>query len=76
MSTFSFSFLAALGAYLLAVLVASVVTAWKAEWKLLPALPAVFCCYHFGYGYGFLRGVWDFIIRRRRSQASFERLTR
>ena len=76
LSAFSFSFLAALGAYLLAVLVASVVTAAKTEWELLPVLPLVFGCYHFGYGFGFLRGVWDFIIRRRRSRASFKRLTR
>jgi len=75
-SAFSVSFVAALGSYLLAMLVASVVAAAKTEWKLLPMLPLVFCCYHFGYGFGFLRGVWDFIIRRRRSPASFQQLTR
>jgi hypothetical protein len=56
--------------------VASVVTAAKTEWKLLPALPAVFCCYHFGYGFGFLRGILDFVILRRGASVSFTKLTR
>jgi len=63
-------------AYGAAVLAASVVTARKTEWKLLPLLPLVFPCYHLGYGYGFLRGVWDFLIRRLRPQANFSALTR
>jgi len=37
----------------LCVACASVVTAAKTEWKLLPVLPLVFGCYHFGYGFGF-----------------------
>jgi glycosyltransferase involved in cell wall biosynthesis len=80
---FRFSFLLAascftglLSVYALAVLAASVHTAPKSEWKLLPVLPAVFACYHFGYGYGFLRGVWDFLVRRRRSNLTFAQLTR
>jgi branched-subunit amino acid ABC-type transport system permease component len=75
-SAFSFSFLAALGAYLFAVFVASVVTAAKTEWKLFWILPLVFPCYHFGYGYGFLRGVWDFVIRRNAHEEWAARLTR
>ena len=75
-SAFSFSFLAALGTYALAVLVASVHTAARTEWKLLPVLPIVFPCYHWGYGFGFLRGVLDFVIRRRRASPSFTKLTR
>ena len=75
-STFSFSFLAALAAYALCVLVASVVTAAKTEWKLLPVLPLVFGCYHFGYGFGFLRGILDFVILRRGASVSFTKLTR
>jgi hypothetical protein len=53
------------GTYLLCTLAASVVTATSTEVKLLPVLPVVFACFHLGYGYGFLRGVWDFVIRRR-----------
>jgi succinoglycan biosynthesis protein ExoA len=72
----TFSFLLICSAYLLAVLVASVVTAAKTEWKLLPVLPLVFGCYHFGYGFGFLRGILDFIILRRGASVSFTKLTR
>ena len=43
---------------------------------LLPALPLVFWCYHFGYGYGFLRGLWDFVLFRRRPGDTFTALTR
>jgi hypothetical protein len=53
------------GAYLACTLAASMATASATEWRLLPALPATFACFHLGYGYGFLRGVWDFVIRRR-----------
>ncbi len=42
----------------------------------LPVLPAVFACYHFGYGYGFLRGLIDFGLARRTPAAQFSRLTR
>ena len=50
-------------AYLTAVLVASILAATKTHWKLLPVLPAVFCCYHFSYGFGFVGGIWRFVIR-------------
>jgi glycosyltransferase involved in cell wall biosynthesis len=72
----TFSFLLICSAYLLAVFVASVVTAAKTEWKLFWILPLVFPCYHFGYGYGFLRGVWDFVIRRNAHEEWAARLTR
>ena len=65
-----------LALYALCVFFASVLTAAQTEWKLLPVLPLVFCCYHFGYGYGFLHGVWDFVICRRGPQNGFQRLTR
>ncbi len=64
-----------LGLYLLAILVASLATAARSGWALLPALPAVFACYHLGYGAGFLGGVWDFVILRRRA-GRFVTLTR
>ncbi|HYG35806.1 MAG TPA: glycosyltransferase family 2 protein, partial [Clostridia bacterium] len=65
-----------LGTYGMCVLGASIVTASKAGWNLVPILPIVFPCYHFGYGYGFVRGVWDFVIRRRKASASLQTLTR
>jgi len=64
-----------LGAYLLPLLAASVAVAARAGWALLPALPAVFACYHFGYGLGFLFGLWDFVVCRR-SAGRFQALTR
>ena len=51
-------------AYGFAVLLASLLTAAKTEWKLFWILPLVFPCYHFGYGWGFLRGmIWKLITR-------------
>jgi succinoglycan biosynthesis protein ExoA len=64
-----------IGSYLACILFASVVTAVRSEWKLFPFLPLVFACYHFGYGYGFLRGLWRVIIRRNVPDG-FNRLTR
>jgi len=59
-----------------ALVLASLQTAGRTKWKLLPALPLVFCCYHFGYGLGFLKGVLDFAILKRRAPASMTGLTR
>lgn len=56
---------ALVGLYLLALIAASTLTAARAGWSLLPILPVVFTCYHLGYGFGFLFGVWDFLIRCR-----------
>jgi hypothetical protein len=39
-------------------------------------LPVVVACYHFGYGYGFLRGLWNFVIRRKHGDQNFSSLTR
>jgi hypothetical protein len=58
------------------LLVASVLTAGKNGWKLLPVLPVVFAGFHFGYGCGFLLGIWDFMIRRRGPRAAFQMLCR
>lgn len=49
------------GAYLLANLGASVLTAWRAgQWRLLPLLPVTFGILHFAYGSGFLTGLIKF----------------
>jgi glycosyltransferase involved in cell wall biosynthesis len=68
--------LAVLAAYALLCLAASFSSASRSGWKLLPVLPAVVGCYHFGYGYGFLRGLLDFVIRGRANIPSFSTLTR
>jgi glycosyltransferase involved in cell wall biosynthesis len=70
------AFSSLLSLYVLALLMVSMFTASRTEWRLAPVLPLAFGCYHFGYGFGFLRGVWDFIIRSNRPQPGFERLTR
>ncbi len=64
-----------LTAYAIPLAAASVVTAARAEWRLLPLFPPIFACYHFGYGFGFLFGVWDFMVRRR-AAGRFVALTR
>jgi succinoglycan biosynthesis protein ExoA len=64
------------GTYLTCNLVASGMTAMRVDWKLFPFLPLVFACYHFAYGYGFLRGICDFIIFRRGPSRAYTELTR
>ena len=64
-------------AYLLAVLAASLHAAARTRWGLLPVLPVVFGCYHFGYGIGFLRGIWDWGLPQRAGRPDkFSALTR
>lgn len=63
-----------LAAYVIPLGVASVHAAAGAGWELLPLFPLVFVCYHFGYGLGFLFGLWDFVVRRRTGR--FVALTR
>jgi cellulose synthase/poly-beta-1,6-N-acetylglucosamine synthase-like glycosyltransferase len=67
---------ALLGCYGLLVLMASLVTASRTEWNLLPVLPVGFCCFHFGYGYGFLRGIVDFVLFHNAPETRFVQLTR
>lgn len=56
---------AVLASYLIVLAVASVTSARKFGWDLLPILPITFACYHVSYGIGFLRGLVDFGLRRR-----------
>lgn len=65
-----------LAVYALALVLASVHAAGRTKWKLLPVLPLAFCCFHFGYGCGFLKGILDFVVLRRNAAAYFARLTR
>jgi succinoglycan biosynthesis protein ExoA len=46
------------------------------RWRYLPVMPAVFAAYHFGFGYGFLQGVADFIVLRKAARGRFTALTR
>jgi hypothetical protein len=64
------------GGYAVVNLTASILTAIPSQWRLVPPLSLVFVCYHFGYGYGFLRGTVDFILLRRKPQFSYTKITR
>jgi glycosyltransferase involved in cell wall biosynthesis len=67
----------AVALYLLLSLVFSVATAARAGWSLLPVLPVIFLTYHLSYGSGFLLGVWDFVLLRKRThRAACGALTR
>jgi glycosyltransferase involved in cell wall biosynthesis len=65
-----------LACYALAVLTLSLEIAAKTKWALLPVLPAVIPCFHLGYGYGFLRGILDFVLLHNAPQTQFVQLTR
>lgn len=54
---------AVLGLYAVANLLASVLTAARAGWRFLPLLPVLYGALHFGYGLGFLIGLFRFAGR-------------
>ncbi len=64
------------GTYATCNVAASILATAHLGLALLPVLPLVFACYHFAYGYGFLRGVLDFMILCRTPSLRFTRLSR
>jgi GT2 family glycosyltransferase len=62
--------------YVILNLTGSLITAVQTRVVYMPLLPFVFACYHIGYGYGFLRGFWDFIVLRREPDPIYTALTR
>ncbi len=62
--------------YGLGALALSLMIAARTQWTLLPALPGVVWCLHFGYGYGFLRGIFDFLVLHNAPDTPFVQLTR
>jgi len=62
--------------YSVSTVAASVWTARRKGFYIFPLLPAVFAMYHVAYGYGFLCGIWDFVILRRKPHRAFVKLTR
>jgi len=68
--------LALVGIYLGCNFVASLLTAISKDYKLFPLLVVVFACFHIAYGYGFLRGICDFVILRRKARSKYNVLTR
>lgn len=68
---------ACLAIYFAATLGAAVVACRKArDFRFLPILPLIFAIFHFGYGYGFLRGVLDFLVLRHTPRRDFTRISR
>jgi succinoglycan biosynthesis protein ExoA len=70
------AWLGSVGIYAICNVAASSSTAARRGWKLFLLLPSVFACYHFGYGLGFLRGIWDLVVLRRRPNRTYTDLTR
>lgn len=65
------------GAYVGANLLASAWTCRRpSNLRFLPVMPLIFGAYQIGYGYGFVRGVGDFIVLRRGAGTVFRTLTR
>jgi succinoglycan biosynthesis protein ExoA len=58
----AYALTALIGAYALTAIAAAAVTATQQGFELLPVLPLIYACYHFSYGLGFLRGIWDFLV--------------
>ncbi len=48
----------------------------QTRWRYLAVMPLVFGAYHLGFGYGFLRGVVDFMVLRKSTSRRFQSLTR
>jgi hypothetical protein len=53
---------ALMSVYVITAIAAAALTASQHGFVLLPVLPLVYACYHFSYGLGFLRGIWDFLV--------------
>jgi succinoglycan biosynthesis protein ExoA len=70
------AWLGLIGTYISANLVASLVAAKSKDLTLFPMLTLVFGCFHLAYGYGFVRGIWDFVFLRREGRPRFSVLTR
>jgi succinoglycan biosynthesis protein ExoA len=63
--------------YAAANLGVSLATCIKArQMRFLPSLPVIFAAFHFGYGWGFLRGCVDFVLLGRQGRRRFSQVTR
>jgi glycosyltransferase involved in cell wall biosynthesis len=63
------------GTYAAVTFGASLVTARNKGYELFPMLMVIFVCFHVAYGYGFVRGICDFVVRKK-GGAKFTALTR
>lgn len=70
-------FIGLITTYSFANAIATIITCYQpSRFKFLPLMPIVFAAYHFGYGYGFLRGMVDFFILRKSGGHGFTTITR
>ncbi len=71
------SFVVLAGCYLVFLAASALyLSARERAWRYLPVIPLVFAAMQVGYGYGFLRGVWNFWVRGRDGRERFSELTR
>ncbi|MGH7232098.1 MAG: glycosyltransferase family 2 protein [Nitrospiraceae bacterium] len=68
--------LAVIVSYILCTLGVSLGLAARHGWRFFCTLPPVFACYHIGYGFGFVHGLWDFVLIRRGPSQRYSKLTR
>jgi hypothetical protein len=69
-------FMCAVATYGLLSLGFSVEAAGRSGWSLLPFMPIVFLVYHVAYGWGFLRGILDFVFLNRPAHKAMTTLSR
>jgi cellulose synthase/poly-beta-1,6-N-acetylglucosamine synthase-like glycosyltransferase len=75
---FVWLFLGLIGFYSLVNILATIITCSELlSFKFLPVMPLIFAAYHFGYGYGFIRGIIDFVIfRQKKVNHNLTKITR
>jgi cellulose synthase/poly-beta-1,6-N-acetylglucosamine synthase-like glycosyltransferase len=59
---FIFSFMFILGIYSMANIAFSVKISFKTDLRCMCVLPVAFAIIHFGWGSGFLKGLWDYFV--------------
>jgi GT2 family glycosyltransferase len=60
---FLWLFLFIIGLYtIIDIIISLIISLKKKDLRLLPFLVASFITLHFGYGFGYLKGIWDFIV--------------
>ncbi|HEC66941.1 MAG TPA: glycosyltransferase family 2 protein [bacterium] len=69
---FLWLFLLIAGPYLFVNFGFSLSIAIKKGLRFFPVLPVVFVTLHFSYGLGFLKGIWDFVIRKKHLKQKIE----
>lgn len=68
-SKIALAYISVLAVYFAANLYTSSALAWKEhDLRLIPYLIFAFVTIHVRYGYGYLKGIWDFIILKRRKK--------